>query len=75
MKSDETAFPTQGYSLNEHDVSPSNGICARDYAALTILCAIITNEGAASKGDSSTRELDVERAYIYADELIKQSEQ
>lgn len=73
MKSDETAFPAHGYSHDEHDVSPSNGICIRDYAALKILCAIITNEGAASKGDSSTRELDVERAYIYADELIKQS--
>ncbi len=75
MKSDETAFPAHGYSHDEHDVSPSNGICIRDYAALKILCALITNEGAASIEDSEAREVDVKRAYLYADELIKQSEQ
>ena len=74
MKSDETAFPAHGYSYDEHDVSPSNGICIRDYAALKILCALITNEGAASIENSETREVDVKRAYLYADELIKQSE-
>ena len=73
MKSDETAFPAHGYSHDEHDVSPSNGICARDYAALKILCALITNEGAASIENSEAREVDVKRAYLYADELIKQS--
>ena len=75
MKSDETAFPAHGYSHDEHDVSPSNGICIRDYAALKILCALITNEGAASIENSDVREADVKRAYLYADELIKQSEQ
>ena len=75
MKSDETAFPAHGYSHDEHDVSPSNGICIRDYAALKILCAIITNEGAASLGDKDTTDIDVKRAFMYADELIKQSEQ
>ena len=75
MKSDETAFPAHGYSHDEHDVSPSNGICIRDYAALKILCALITNEGAASQGSDEDRANDVKRAYLYADELIKQSEQ
>lgn len=75
MKSDETAFPANGYSYDEHDVSPSNGICIRDYAALKILCALITNEGASSSDNSDVREADVKRAYLYADELIKQSEQ
>ncbi len=73
MKSDETAFPAHGYSHDEHDVSPSNGICIRDYAALKILCALIANEGAASIENSEAREVDVKRAYLYADELIKQS--
>lgn len=75
MKSDETVFPAHGYSHDEHDVSPSNGICIRDYAALKILCALIANEGAASSDNSKAREVDVKRAYLYADELIKQSEQ
>jgi len=64
MKSDETAFPAHGYSHDEHDVSPSNGICIRDYAALKILCALITNEGAASIENSEAREVDVKRAYL-----------
>ena len=74
MRSDETAFPANGYSYDEHDVSPSNGICIRDYAALKILCALIANEGAASQGSDEDRANDVKRAYLYADELIKQSE-
>lgn len=74
MKSDETAFPAHGYSHDEHDVSPSNGICIRDYAALKILCAIIANEGGADLHRDTDRETDVKRAYLYADELIKQSE-
>jgi len=74
MKSDETAFPAHGYSHDEHDVSPSNGICIRDYAALKILCALIANEGAASQSSDGERANDVKRAYLYADELIKQSE-
>ena len=74
MNGKNPAFPqTEFQSITRGEFH--EGMSIRDYAALKILCALITNEGAASIENSDVREADVKRAYLYADELIKQSEQ
>ena len=74
MNSENPAFPQTEFQ-NITRGKFHEGVSIRDYAALKILCALITNEGASSSDNSEAREADVKRAYLYADELIKQSEQ
>lgn len=74
MNSENPAFPqTEFQNITRGEFH--EGMSIRDYAALKILCALIANEGAASQSSDGERANNVKRAYLYADELIKQSEQ